>query len=332
MGVAMPTMQLERWERDATNVAAQLDALGHDVLLEYADDDPQAQVAQIRQMIDDGADALVVGAVDASALSGVLAEAGAVGIPVVAYDRLILDTPDVDYYATFDNERVGIQQATSLLEGLGVLDEAGRETGAEGPFLVEIFAGSPDDNNATVFYAAAMDVLEPHIESGVLEVVSGQTGFDVVATPAWNPETAAERMGSLLQGYTDGQRLDGVLSPNDGIAQALIGVFASAGYGSGDRPVPVVPGQDADLASARSVAAGEQYTTIFKDTRQLAEVAVSAVHQMLNGEEPETNDVTTYDNGRIVVPSYLLTPQLVTQDNHRHLLVESGYYDAEELA
>lgn len=332
VGVAMPTMELERWERDGANVAAQLVALGHDVSLEYAADDPQAQADQIEQMIAEGADALVVGAVDASSLTAVLADAGAADIPVVAYDRLILDTPDIDYYATFDNERVGIQQATSLLQGLGVLDDTGQETGAEGPFYVEIFAGSPDDNNATVFYAASMEVLQPHIDSGVLEVVSGEVDFATVATPAWNGETAAERMSSLMAAYDTDQRLDGVLSPNDGIAQALIGVFAGAGLGGEDQPMPIVPGQDADLASAQSVAAGEQYTTIFKDTRQLAEVAVAAVHQMLNGEEPETNDITTYDNGRITVPAYLLTPQLVTQGNYQHLLVESGYYEAGDLS
>ncbi|WP_413452381.1 sugar-binding protein [Georgenia phoenicis] len=332
VGVAMPTQQLERWAKDAANVTAQLEGLGHDVLVEYADDDPQLQVEQIGQMVEEGVDALIVGAVDASALSSVLAEAGAAEIPVIAYDRLILDTPDIDYYATFDNERVGIQQATSLLQGLGVLDEAGRDTRAKGPFFIELFAGSPDDNNAHVFFAGAMSVLQPYLDSGVLKVVSGETDFDAVATPAWDGETAAARMSTLAQGYGPDQQLHGVLSPNDGIAQAVLGVFASAGIDAGGRDLPVVTGQDADLASAQSVAAGEQYTTIFKDTRQLAEVAVSAVHKMLTGEEPETNDVTTYENGRITVPSYLLTPQLVTQDNYEHLLIESGYYEAGDLA
>lgn len=328
----MPTLQLERWANDAANVTAQLEALGHEVFLEYADDDPQLQAEQIRQMVDSGADALVIGAVDASALTEVLAEAGAADIPVVAYDRLILDTPNIDYYATFDNERVGIQQATSLLEGMGVIDATGRETGAEGPFSIEIFAGSPDDNNAGVFYAGAMDVLGPYLDSGVVEVVSGQTAFDAVAIPGWDGDAAAARMTSLMQAYDDDQPLHGVLSPNDGFAQALLGVFAGTGVDAGRRSLPVVPGQDADLASAKSVAAGEQYTTIFKDTRQLAEVAVSAVHQLLNGQEPETNDLTTYDNGQITVPAYLLTPQLVTQDNYQHLLVESGYYESGDLA
>ncbi len=332
VGVAMPTQQLERWAKDGANVTAQLEALGHHVMVEYADDDPQLQADQIRQMIEDGADALVIGAVDASSLTAVLAEAGAADVPVVAYDRLILDSPDIDYYATFDNERVGIQQATSLLQGIGVLDETGRDTGARGPFFIEIFAGSPDDNNATVFYAGAMSVLQPYLDSGVVEVVSGETEFDVVATPAWDGEAAAARMTALIQSYDADQQLHGVLSPNDGIAQALLGVFSGAGLDAGGRDLPVVPGQDADLASAKSVADGEQYTTIFKDTRQLAEVAVSAVHQILNDLEPETNDVSTYDNGRLVVPAYLLTPQLVTQDNYQHLLIESGYYEAGDLA
>jgi len=332
VGVAMPTQEHERWVHDGTNVAAQLEALGHQVTLEYADDDSATQAAQVRHMIEDGADALIIGAVDGSALIDVLAAAA--DIPVISYDRLILGTSTIDYYATFDNERVGIQQATSLLQGMGVLDATGRETGAEGPFAIELFAGSPDDNNAGFFFDGAMDTLRPFLDDGTLVVPSGQTSFDAVATPGWSEDLAAERMAALLDStYGGGEELHGVLSPFDGISRGVIGALQAAGRGPTiSEGLPVVSGQDAERDSVVLVDDGVQLSTIFKDTRQLAEVAVSAVHQLLNGEEPEANDLTTYDNGQITVPAYLLTPQLVTRDNYQHLLVESGYYEAGDLA
>ncbi|WP_413450086.1 sugar-binding protein [Georgenia phoenicis] len=334
VGVSMPTQEHERWVSDGTNVAAQLEALGHDVTLEYADDDPQAQAEQIRGMIEDGADALVIGAVDGSALTDVLSAAG--DIPVVSYDRLILDTPNIDYYATFDNERVGIQQGTSLLVGLGILKEDGTENpdAPAGPLNIEIFAGSADDNNAGFFFNGAMDTLRPYLEDGTLVVPSGQTDFDTVATPGWSQEEAQERMTQLLSTtYSGGEPLHGVLSPFDGISRGIITAVQGSGRGPSIADgLPVVTGQDAESDSVVLVQDGVQLSTIFKDTRQLAEVAVSAVHKMLTGEEPETNDITTYDNGRLVVPSYLLAPQLVTQDNYEHLLIDSGYYEASDLA
>ena len=330
VGVAMPTTTSERWIGDGENVEAQLQALGYDVALEYAENDVPTQVAQLETMIADGADALVIGSIDGVALKGVLAEAAAADIPVIAYDRLINESPDVDYYATFDNARVGLQQATQLLQGLGVVDAAGEPTGKTGPFNVELFAGSPDDNNATVFYQGAMQVLQPYLDSGVLVVPSGETDFETIAIDAWDPKNASARMATLLPAYAD-RRLDGVLSPYDGISIAIIDAAKGAGYGSAALPLPVVTGQDAELASAKSIGAGEQYGTVYKDTRQLAEVAVSMVRALLDGAEPETNDLTSYDNGVKVVPSYLLTPMVVDGQNYRQVLVDGGYYTAEEL-
>jgi putative multiple sugar transport system substrate-binding protein len=330
VGVAMPTTTSERWIADGENVTAQLEALGYDVDLQYAENDVPTQVAQLQAMIDEGADALVIGSIDGVALTDVLAEASDAGIALIAYDRLIRESPDVDYYATFDNARVGVLQATTLLQGLGVLDAAGAPTGATGPFRVELFAGSTDDNNATVFFDGAMQVLQPYLDSGVLTVPSGQTDLATVATAAWDPENATARMQTLLPLYAD-QRLDGVLSPYDGISIAVLDAVKTIGYGTDAQPLPVVTGQDAELASARSIAAGEQYATVYKDTRQLAEVAVSMVRALLEGAEPETNDTRTYDNGVQVVPSYLLTPQVVTAQNYRQVLVDGGYYTAEEL-
>ncbi len=331
VGVAMPTTTSPRWIADGENVTAQLEALGHDVDLRYADDDVPTQVAQIDAMIDAGAEALVVGSIDGTALKDVLARAADQDIPVIAYDRLIRGSADVAYYATFDNARVGVQQATSLLQGLGVLDEAGEPTGAAGPFEVELFAGSPDDNNATVFYQGAMSVLQPWLDAGVLVVPSGETDFATIATPAWNGETAATRLDALIDARP-ATRLDAVLAPADIISVALLEVLRGAGYGTADQPWPVLTGQDADVAAVQAVVAGEQHSTIYKDTRQLAEVAVQMVDALLAGREPETNDVTSYDNGVVVVPSYLLTSQVVTRDNYTQVLVESGYYTAEELA
>ncbi|AEE45914.1 multiple monosaccharide ABC transporter substrate-binding protein [Cellulomonas fimi] len=332
VGVAMPTTTSQRWIADGENVTAQLEALGHDVDLQFADDDVPTQIAQIEAMIDAGAEALVVGSIDGTALKDVLARAAAQDIPVIAYDRLIRDSGDIAYYATFDNERVGIQQGTSLLQGLGVLDAAGAPTGAQGPFAVELFAGSPDDNNATVFYEGAMGVLQPWIDSGVLVVTSGETDFATIATPAWNGDTAASRLGPLLDTHYASTRLDGILAPADIISVPLLDVLRDHGYGTAEQPWPVVTGQDADVAAVKAVVAGEQFSTVYKDTRQLAEVAVQMVDALLSGQEPETNDVTSYDNGVMVVPSYLLQPQLVTKDNYVGVLIDSGYYTQEDLA
>ncbi|MEV7973429.1 multiple monosaccharide ABC transporter substrate-binding protein [Cellulomonas sp. NPDC089187] len=327
VGVAMPTTASERWIADGENVRGQLEALAYDVDLQYAEDDVPTQIAQLEQMIADGADALVVGSIDGVALKDVLAQAAAADIPVIAYDRLIRESPDVDYYASFDNARVGVQQATTLLQGLGVLDAAGEPTGSTGPFTIELFAGSADDNNATVFYQGAMQVLAPYLDAGTLVVGSGQTGFDQIATERWDPKNATARMAELLPRYTAGTRLDGVLSPYDGISIAILDAVRAAGL-----PLPVVTGQDAELASAQSVAAGEQYATIFKDTRQLAEVTVQMVHALLDGGAPEVNDTTSYDNGVTVVPAYLLAPQVVTEQNYEAVLVDGGTYTAQELS
>lgn len=325
VGVAMPTTVQTRWVADGENLAEQFESLGFDVEMQYADDDVQRQVEQIEAMVDAGADALVIGAVDASALTSVLSSARGAGVKVVSYDRLIVDGADVDYYASFDNRRVGALQATDLLQGIGVLDANGERTDDAGPFAVELFAGSPDDNNAHVFYDGAMSVLTPYLEDGTLVVPSGQTQFEQVATAGWKAELAGERMGTLLAPYRSGTRLTGVLAPNDGVAQAVIGATRDLGY------VPVVPGQDAEIPAVKSVAAGEQHSTVYKDTRQLAEVTVQMVQSLLDGREPEVNDLTSYDNGAGPVPSYLLAPQLVTKDNYRALLIDSGYYTAEEV-
>ena len=328
VGVAMPTQQSERWIADGENVQASLEELGYNVDLQYANDDIPTQIAQIENMIATGADALIIASIDGTTLTDVLQEAANNDIPVIAYDRLINGTENVDYYTTFDNYQVGVQQATSLLTGLGVLDEEGNETGESGPFNIELFAGSPDDNNANFFWNGAIDTLQPYLDSGVLVVPSGQTEFEQAAILRWLPATAQARMENLIT-VGGGARLDGVLSPYDGLSIGIISALTSGGYSADD--LPIVTGQDAEVGSVKSIIAGEQYSTIFKDTRNLGAQAVSMVDAVLNGEEPEVNDTETYDNGVKVVPSYLLESEIVTADNYEEVLIGGDYYTAEEL-
>ncbi|MGC5076837.1 multiple monosaccharide ABC transporter substrate-binding protein [Agrococcus sp. DT81.2] len=329
VGVAMPTQQSERWIADGDNVKAQLEEMGYSVDLQYANDDIPTQVSQIENMISSGAEALIIASIDGTTLTDVLTQAGDAGIPVIAYDRLINGTPNVDYYTTFDNFQVGVQQATSLLIGMGVLDENGERTDVAGPLNVELFAGSPDDNNATFFWDGAMSVLEPLIEEGVLEVPSGQTEFEQAAILRWLPETAQDRMENILTIIGD-TKLDGVLSPYDGLSIGIISALTSGGYSTD--ALPIITGQDAEVGSVQSIIAGEQYSTIFKDTRLLAEQAVAMVDSVLHGEEPEVNDTESYDNGEKIVPSYLLESTIVTIDNYEEVLIDSEYYTEDDLS
>lgn len=328
VGVAMPTQQSERWIADGKNVKKELEERGYKVDLQYANDDIPTQVSQVENMITDGAEALIIASIDGTTLTSVLETAERQDIPVISYDRLILGSDTVDYYTTFDNYQVGVQQATSLLIGLGVLDENGKKTGKKGPFNVELFAGSPDDNNAKFFWDGAMDTLQPYLDSGVLNVPSGQTKFNQAAILRWLPATAQARMEDLLT-VGGGAKLDGVLSPYDGLSIGIISALKSAGYSAKD--LPVVTGQDAEVGSVKSIVAGEQYSTIFKDVRKLGERAVIMVDDLLNGKKPEVNDTETYDNGTKVVPSYLLESEIVTKDNYKKVLVDSGYYEPKEL-
>ncbi|KAA9010613.1 multiple monosaccharide ABC transporter substrate-binding protein [Histidinibacterium aquaticum] len=325
IGIAMPTKSSSRWISDGESMVAQFEEAGYDTDLQYAEDDIPNQLAQIENMITKGVDALVIAAIDGTTLSNALANAAALDIPVVAYDRLIRDSGDVDYYATFDNFQVGVQQANSLVEGL---EE--RFPDAE-TWNVELFGGSPDDNNAYFFYDGAMSVLQPLIDDGSINVVSGQMGMDTVGTLRWDGAVAQARMDNLLSAhYTDAQ-VHGVLSPYDGLSIGILSSLKGVGYGSGDQPMPIVTGQDAEIPSVKSILAGEQYSTIFKDTRELARVTVGMVDALLQGGEPEINDTSTYDNGVKVVPSYLLEPVPVDADNWEDVLLGSEYYTRDQI-
>jgi putative multiple sugar transport system substrate-binding protein len=333
IGVSMPTQTSERWIADGKSVKEGLEKQGYEVQLQYANDDIPTQLQQIDQMITGGVDALIIAAIDGTALSGQLQNAADAEIPVIAYDRLIRGSENVDFYVTFDNEEVGRQQATSLLQGLGVADADGKPTDVKGPLNVELFAGSLDDNNALFFWKGGMEVLQPFIDSGTLVVKSKQTKIEQAAILRWQQETAQKRMEDLLtSAYSDGSKVDGVLSPYDGLSRGIITALQNRGYGGGDKPMPVISGQDAEIASVKLITDGVQYSTIFKDTRKLAEQAITASQAFLSGEEPEANDTETYDNGVKVVPSFLLESEVVTKDNVEPVLVDSGYYTAEEVA
>ncbi len=337
IGVSMPTQTSERWIADGNNVKEQLEAEGYTVDLQYANDDIPTQSQQVDQMITEGADILVVAAIDGTALSGQLENAAANDIPVVSYDRLIRDTENVNFYVTFDNYEVGVAQGNALLTGLGLRNEDGSPGTATGPFNVELFAGSLDDNNAFFFWDGAMSVLQPLIDDGTLVVKSGQTSIEQAAILRWQQETAQRRMEDLLtSAYNDGSRVDGVLSPYDGISRGIITALQNAGYGptldAQPQPMSVVTGQDAEIASVKLIQDGVQSSTIFKDTRLLAEQAVAAASAYAEGNEPEANDTETYDNGVKVVPSYLLEIETVFADDIQPVLIDSGYWTAEEVA
>jgi putative multiple sugar transport system substrate-binding protein len=336
VGVSMPTQTSERWIDDGNNVKQQLEQAGYQVSLQFGNDDIPTQSQQVDQMITQGADVLIIAAIDGTALSTQLQAAKDQNIPVIAYDRLIRNSPNVDFYVTFDNFQVGVAQANALLTGLGIKNADGSPGSATGPFNIELFAGSLDDNNAFFFWDGAMSVLKPLMDNGTLVVKSGQTTIEQAAILRWQQETAQKRMEDLLtSSYNDGSKVNGVLSPFDGLSRGIITALQNAGYGpnlDSPNPMPVVTGQDAEIASVKLIADGVQSSTIFKDTRKLAEQAITAAKAFLGGGTPEANDTTTYDNGVKIVPSYLLPVVTVFKDNIQQALVDTGYYTAQEVA
>lgn len=325
IGISMPTKSSARWIDDGNNMVKALEAKGYKADLQYADNDIPTQLNQIENMITKKEKVLVIAAIDGTTLSDALQKAHDAGIKVISYDRLIVGSPNVDYYATFDNFQVGVEQAKTLLKGLGI------DKGKTGPFNIELFGGSADDNNAFFFYDGAMSVLQPLIDKGVLVVVSGQKGMDKVATLRWDAATAQSRMENLLSAYYTKKKVDAVLSPYDGISIGIISALKGVGYGSKDTPMPIISGQDAEIPSVKSIIGHEQYATIFKDTRNLAKVAAGMVDAVQQGKEPEINDTKTYNNKVKIVPSYLLKPQPVDASNYKEVLIDSGYYKADQL-
>ncbi len=328
VGVSMPTQSLQRWNQDGANLKEQLEAEGYEVDVQFAGDDVATQVSQVENMISSGCNVLVIAAIDGSSFTTVLEGAKAQGITVIAYDRLLMDTEDVSYYASFDNWKVGVQQAQYLVDKLDVENQ-------EGPFNFELFTGSPDDNNINYFFGGAMEVLQPHIDSGKIVIPSGQTSRDQVATPGWSTEEAQRRMENLIsaQGYSPtGTPLHAVMSNNDSIAQGVANALLGAGGYTAGEGYPLISGQDCDIASTKNIIAGTQAMSIFKDTRILAESVLNMIKSVLAGEEPEVNDTETYDNGTGVIPSYVCPIVDCDITNYEEILLESGYYTEADLA
>ncbi len=321
VGVSMPTKDLQRWNQDGDNMKKLLEEAGYEVDLQYGANDVQTQLNQVTNMINNGCKVVVIAAIEGSSLGSALELAKEKGIPVIAYDRLLMESDAVSYYATFDNYKVGTVQGNYIKDALD-LDNAA------GPFNLEITAGDPGDNNARYFYQGAIDVLKPYIDSGKLVVKSGQVEFDAVATPTWKTDVAQTRADGILASYyADGSNIDAWLCSNDSTA---LGVTNSldANY---DGEWPIITGQDCDIANTKNMIAGKQSMSVFKDTRTLAAQVVKMVGQILKGEEVDVNDTETYNNNVITVPSFLCEPVFADVNNYTELLVESGYYTADQL-
>ncbi len=303
IGVALPQKTSENWVLAEKLFNDGLTAAGFKGDVQFANGGVSEQQNQIQAMVTKGAKVIVVGAIDGSQLGTQLKAAEASGAKVIAYDRLVKNTDAVDYYVAYDNFKVGQLQGQALLDGMA-------KKKPKGPYNIELFAGSPDDANAQVFFDGAMDILKPKIDDGTLKVTSGQKDFQQVVTQGWKAENAQKRMDTLLTGNYTSTTLDGVLSPNDTLGRAIITSVKAAG-----KPIPVVTGQDSEVESVKSIMAGEQYSTINKDTRNLVKDTIDMVIALQKGEKPEINDEKSYNNGVKVVPAHLLDPVIVTKEN-----------------
>ena len=321
IGVAMPTQDLQRWNQDGSNMKAELEAKGYEVDLQYAGNDSATQASQIENMIANGDQLLVVASIDGDSLGTVLAQAKEANIPVIAYDRLIMNTDAISYYATFDNYLVGKTQGEYLVDALDLEN-------ADGPFNLEIITGDPGDNNVNFFYGGAMDVLQPYIDAGKLVVPSGQIAKEEVATANWATDAAQSRFENILSSnYADGTNLDAVLASNDSTALGVENALAANYTGE----YPIITGQDCDIANVANIVAVKQAMSVFKDTRALASQVVEMVDAIISGEEVPVNDTETYDNGTGIIPSYLCEPVAVTIDNYKEMLIDSGYYTEDQI-
>lgn len=321
IGVCMPTKTLQRWNQDGGNMEKQLKAAGYKVDLQYADDDIQTQVSQIENMIANDVNLLVIASIDGDSLGTVLAQAKEKNIPVIAYDRLIMNTDAISYYATFDNYMVGTKQGEYIEEALDLKNAAG-------PFNIELITGDPGDNNAKYFFNGAMDVLNPYVDSGKLVIKSGQTDFATVATAGWKTENAQTRMENIISSfYADGTQLDAVMASNDSTALGVANALTASYTGNW----PVLTGQDCDVANVKNMIAGKQSMSIFKDTRDLANQVVKMIDAIMKGGDAPVNDNESYDNGKGIVPTYLIEPRFADINNYEELLIESEYYTADQL-
>lgn len=324
VGVLMPNKVVKRWIKDGADIKRQLEEKGYAVDLRYAENEPPTQIKQIDEMIKNGVSCLVITPIDSTKLVDVLDKAKKNNIPVISYDRLLMDTNAVSYYATFDNKGVGV------LIGRYVEDKLGLKNG-KGPYNIEFFAGSRDDNNANFLNTGLFEVLQPYIDNKQLIVPSEQTDLDLISILRWSQEAAENRMEDILTNYyADGKKLDVVIAPSDTISYGIENILEKHGYKVGEN-WPIITGQDAEIEGLKNILSGKQTMTVFKDTRVLASKCVTMVEAVLDGKEPEINDSVSYDNRKFVVPSYLCTPVVVDKSNLKKELIDSGFYTEDDL-
>jgi putative multiple sugar transport system substrate-binding protein len=325
IGLSLVGKTEARWVSDGNNLVEQLKKRGYATDLQYAQYEAPTQLSQIENLIAKGVKGLIVAPVDGTTMGDVLQQARAKGIKVISYDRLIRNSSDFDYYVTFDNRQTGVLQGRSLVEKLGL--EQGK-----GPFTLEIFSGSTDDNNAHVVYEGMMSQLKPWLDKGKLVIRSGQVSLNQTATPNWDGSLAQSRMDNLLSAYYSGAHLDAVLAMNDNIATGVISSLKGVGYGTGSNAMPLITGQDAELPNVKAIIGGDQASTVMKDTRALALAAAEMMDAELSGTAVKVTDTTSYNNGAMAVRTQLLSPQLVDRSNWQKVLLEdTGYYTADQL-
>lgn len=328
IGISMPTQSLERWNRDGAYLDEQFKQAGFETVLTYSDNDSGKQVNDIQNMLADDVDLLIVAAIDGEALNTAMNEAADANVPVIAYDRLILNDA-VSYYVSFDNYTVGTLQGQFIVDELD-LDNAGDKT-----YNLEITAGDPADNNAGYFFNGAMDVLKPYIEKGTLNVPSGQTDFDTVATAQWNTDTALERAQNVLASYyADGTQLDVWLCSNDSTALGVAQAVTSDYKGSNS---VLITGQDGDEANLKNIVDGVQTMTVYKNVSNESIVTLGLAEAILNGDTIDDSltstfgvecafDTESYETSAgNKCPSFLLVPNVITKDNLQDL-VDTGLY------
>ncbi|WP_349571114.1 multiple monosaccharide ABC transporter substrate-binding protein [Azotobacter salinestris] len=325
IGISLPSKTEARWVSDGASMVAALKKLGYETDVQYAQYEVPTQLSQIENLLVKGVKGLIIAPIDGTTMADVLNQAKERGIKVISYDRLIRNSKNFDYYVTFDNYKVGQLQGQSIVDALGLAE-------GKGPFNLEIFAGSTDDNNAHVVYAGSMSVLKPYLDSGKLVVRSGQVSMDKVATLNWDGSLAQARMDNLLSAFYGNAHLDAVLTANDQVAIGVISSLRGVGYGSGQMSMPIVTGQDAEVPSVKAIIRGDQFSTVFKDTRALAESAAQMMDSSLQGRAVNVNDTQSYNNGSMVVPTQLLPPVLVNNKNWKQILVDgTGYYTEDRL-
>lgn len=324
IGIALPTQELARCLKDQEYLTQFLNERGYDVDVQFSKGDAATQVAQIENMITNGVVGIICSPWDGSAVTPAVDAAHNAGVPFIAYDALILNTPYIEYYAADNLRGIGALQAQFIVDTLGLDDSDESHT-------LELFGGDFGDANAPLFFEGAMNILTPYIESGKLVVKSGQMEFNVVATTEWDGAKAQSRMDAILSTYYLDEPVDAVLSQNDDLAAGVISACKSAGYGTEAMPLPITTGQDCTASAVKSILAGEQSMTVLKNIKQLAYNGAYIIDCLVQGQTPEIENPVIYNNGSVDVKASAVEPMVLTADKVQELVIDSGYYTKADL-